>query len=704
MKRINDLRKIIVFVLSFLALTCFMFSFSTITTKADATPATATIYMQKGARVRTAGIIDGRNGISWQLAMDATTYGEIESTDVSYGILIAPEDYGALTEATVFAEDGKFWWKKFSDNTEVNKADGKKQIWNLETETLAVDGSIAYFNGSLVDVLPENVYREFNAVGYMKYLDGTQTKYKFADANDNVRTMTFVALRYLESAQNTLDATQEQAFRAKYVVTKPVGVTFNVNGNTQDETLDLAISEVYSANKLAKLAGVTITNLIKSADSVDNLKIAKDTTQISGEVKFESVESQNLAGTYALADGTLKLEFDGTASVTKGETTTYGNWKMAFDKNLYSTVAMVATSSADASMIVGIEKTESAYALVNGDENYDQTESGVTTIYEEMLGTYKQCIKYSIGSMYSTTVEIFKEGETYKIKCNYVTGTLTVNPESGVFGTYKSSSLGDAQGYYTKIDGKYHLFNQVTNNGLRHYGLLIQGKTEAISQDSLEDEVYKKLAGNYAYSIDGLTASATITDELFTFDSIAESTKSMRYGNVRKVSNVMVGSTSLGTSLDLILRSKDVGDLRFTQNDNNAYSSGNCPFFIAGDVAVFAINVNSGRILVKGESTTQQSYESAVRTFISGKYLGLDGFNLELNADGTAILKGEEISYQVFPERYITDTNVGNQAKSIYKGHIVIAFADGSAETINYDFTYGRTILTATGVDAMQIK
>ena len=63
-------------ILSFLALTCFALSINFTTGYAATSVENAVVTMQHGARVRAAGIKDGKNGISWQLNMDGQMYNE----------------------------------------------------------------------------------------------------------------------------------------------------------------------------------------------------------------------------------------------------------------------------------------------------------------------------------------------------------------------------------------------------------------------------------------------------------------------------------------------------------------------------------------------------------------------------------------------------------------------------------------------------
>ena len=697
-------------ILSFLALTCFALSINFTTGYAATSVENAVVTMQHGARVRAAGIKDGKNGISWQLNMDGQMYNDVENENVSYGVLIAPAEYG-LSKESVFGENKGFWWIT-EDGEKVGNTETGKQIWNLETETLAEKNGVRYFNASLVNIHESNIAREFIGVGYLKYTVGGTDNYIFAEDNSNARTMTYVALRYLESAENTFDAQQERDFRAQYVKEVPVSVTFNIAGEEQTKAVSLAVSETYTANDLAKIADVSLDGLIKSADGLSSIKIANDTAEITN-VKFEAVGAADLAGTYSLPNGTVKLGFDGSASITSGGVTTHGNWKIAFDKDSYSNVALVALDDAN-SFSANIEKTESAYALTMGGATYAQTASTIKTLYQDMKGNYKIYYKYTSGTeVYANGVEIRNYNGFEEIATSGLgtANNFSATPINGTYGSYTGSTSGNGKGYYAKINGKYYLFHQAANNSLYHYGFAVQGGAGSRLDDTLEDAIYAKLAGNYSYTNgQGVVSTIGFTSDLISSleNGTASTTKGGRYGNGRQVvAGSKINTTALQSVLDLVFLSENVGWLyiRQTANNGNMTPGKPMPFFIAGDQVVFADNSVAGYIFVKGENTTNDGYLSAIKTFISGKYVLTNGVDLEIKSDGTAKFNGKDVTYTINPERSLGSDNVSSP-RSIYKGQMVITFADNSAYTLNYDFSNGRTAITGIAgmnVNALQI-
>ena len=712
MKKTFNLRKTFtILFLLFTTLACFVLSLNAYTGNAAATVETAEITMEPGAQVRLAGLIDGRIGIRWQLKMSASEYNDIEDDNVSYGILIAPNDYGALNEETVFAEDGAFWWKDINGVAQ-NKTENKKQIWNLETDKLTEKDGIAYFYGSLVDINPVNIAREFNAVGYMKYIAGGETKYKFASENDTVRSMTCVALRYLESGANEFTPEEEEAFRAQYVKEKEVSVVFNFNGVDDVRDITLAVSETYTANDLAKIAGIGLSGLVSSVDSLSSVKVTDDMSSITN-VKFESVASKDLAGTYALAENkTLQLEFDGTASVVEGDKITNGKWRMTFDCELHSSVAMIAMDTADNSFIAQIEKTADAYALVNGDATYAQTESGIKTLEAELLGKYtiaSNIYGYDTASNkpYCKTVEIRSDNQ---IVAGNDLGTFTCTPITNTFGTISNTNTSKGQGFYTKLDGEYYLYMNSPDNSLKHYTQYY--KTVEYDTTSIRE----KLAGEYY-----LERNNKITNFKFYDDPGYNSTASFVMGNAMLISagskytsGRVVEGELISASVTIIPSSNNTGYLRI---DNGAGTAedifGFIEYFITDEEVVLGFSsANYGLVVMKCNdspvtSTVNVDYLNAINSMLVGSYISTNGMNLIFKDDGKVLFNGTEFDYTIYPSRQfdlVVDTS-----KSIYKGNISIDMGgNGEDETwIVYDFSSGKTVLTANdnGVvfDALKI-
>ena len=88
----------------------------------------------------------------------------------------------------------------------------------------------------------------------------------------------------------------------------------------------------------------------------------------------------------------------------------------------------------------------------------------------------------------------------------------------------------------------------------------------------------------------------------------------------------------------------------------------------------------------------------------AGNYIGINGLDLSFDSDGkTGTYNGEEFTVTSITPAvgFYSGTDA---TKNIFSGSFVITFADNSAETVKYDFSSGRTILTLNGINAMQIR
>ena len=164
--------------------------------------------MEEGAYIRTEG-----NGLKFTAVMSQDTYDALEGLEavsgvsVSYGMVIVPYDmvkdtvnYGELTEDNLFTAEG-------------NYADVDLTI--MEADTL-VDLTI---NGSIVGIQNANITREFVGRAFVKYTDGTTTKYEMAsyydgDIKNNAFSMTYIAQKAEEAGQ--LDDVTSEALYDNY--------------------------------------------------------------------------------------------------------------------------------------------------------------------------------------------------------------------------------------------------------------------------------------------------------------------------------------------------------------------------------------------------------------------------------------------------------------------------------------------------------
>ena len=160
------------------------------------------------------------NGLRYTLEMNKTEYQSFMAagyTDVTFGVLIAPEfyqtKYGAFNEENVFGANEKtpvYGWATWNDDTdEWNKYEGSAvQIINLSTDELveftAESTTTVKYKASVTNLAEASISGEFRGVGYVTYKDGDTQKYKLATADSNVRAMAYVAKEAIKTYENEL--------------------------------------------------------------------------------------------------------------------------------------------------------------------------------------------------------------------------------------------------------------------------------------------------------------------------------------------------------------------------------------------------------------------------------------------------------------------------------------------------------------------
>ena len=167
------------------------------------------ITMEKGSAVRIAD--DGNadlSGIRYSFSMSASDYDALSKsskyTDVKYGVFIAAASYNSTgkeiaDETHLIGSNAIYYWQVGTNESgepvyNVTPTADMRRIICAEGDAMAVksDGK-AYFYGSVVKMKDENLRREYIGVGYVKYVENGETHYKFATANDNVRSIEYVA-------------------------------------------------------------------------------------------------------------------------------------------------------------------------------------------------------------------------------------------------------------------------------------------------------------------------------------------------------------------------------------------------------------------------------------------------------------------------------------------------------------------------------
>lgn len=242
-------------------------------TQIPATPY-STLAMEEGASVRIADTKE-EAGIRFRLKLSKTEYETLTGANspyknVSFGVLIAPEDYlikgKELNAANVFGIGGTQiygWAERNSDGTWNEYTGDKVEIVNFNTTTMSLREGEYRFDGSLVDILDgtdetetNNLSREFRGVGYMRYTEGEEEKVIMVGDDDNVRSIAYVAQKAIESGKIT-DTTDVANLTQFYVTGVKSTATVNhykygENGYELADTLtsdEIQIGDVFNTEK-----------------------------------------------------------------------------------------------------------------------------------------------------------------------------------------------------------------------------------------------------------------------------------------------------------------------------------------------------------------------------------------------------------------------------------------------------------------------
>ena len=154
---------------------------------------TVSFTMDKGASVRLSGS-EKENGLRYSVRMPKAEYEALKANNtyksISFGLLLAPKSYltsgHELTKENVFGNNAIYDWATYKNGEWVYPSEptGKVRIMNFETEYLTETApEVMRFYGSIVDLKPQNISKEFYSVGYIKYVlaeDGS-TDYRFTD-------------------------------------------------------------------------------------------------------------------------------------------------------------------------------------------------------------------------------------------------------------------------------------------------------------------------------------------------------------------------------------------------------------------------------------------------------------------------------------------------------------------------------------------
>lgn len=217
----------------------------------------STLALEDGASVRIADTKKDA-GIRFHLTLSKTEYETLTGanspyTDVSFGVLIAPEDYliegKELNAANVFGIGGTKiygWAEKDANGNWLEYTGSEVQIVNFNTTTMTLKDGEYSFYGALVNILDgtndaatNNVSREFRGVGYMLYTEGGEEKVALVGDDDNVRSIAYVAQKAIEAGKIT-DPTDVENMTDFYIDGVTSKATVNHYKLNENGTYDLA--------------------------------------------------------------------------------------------------------------------------------------------------------------------------------------------------------------------------------------------------------------------------------------------------------------------------------------------------------------------------------------------------------------------------------------------------------------------------------
>lgn len=242
--------------------------------------------MDKGASIRKTG----KNGMRFTTLIDKQLYNSLlaDGYTLTFGSFIMPKDYveeyGDLTYENLFGENAKYCWGE--------KVESKTQILHSNANILLdIEKDYHGFRHSIVNILQENLNREFIARGYIKCVKDNQVRYIMAeypvmDSENVSRSMSYIAQKAIEDTVDTAYINNLQSLylndlqneNASYTVIH-IYVSATNNISVVKNTYQAEIGTVVSAN-----AQLTYQQNTYQAVSSLSLADTKLETQASGTV------------------------------------------------------------------------------------------------------------------------------------------------------------------------------------------------------------------------------------------------------------------------------------------------------------------------------------------------------------------------------------------------------------------------------------
>lgn len=290
------------------------------------------VSMWKGASVRIPDTTYTKGGLRYTMEMSIEDYETLMANvganktyqNVEFGVFVAPEYYNdkksIANETNLTSAYG--WLTEEEKQAETRYEDsvaGQKrlvQIINTQSVTLTdatneAKEDVKVFYGSVVDMWQDNMLEEYIGVGYIRYTDESGTHYKFATANDNVRSMTYVAQLAIEDNKDT-SGTLNTTYVTPFATT---ATDYTVDYYFRNESGDYVKNETVKASEtVSSTVGATVTPEQTAIDGYTAVEAKAE----SGKVYANGKSS---FGLYYRAETNL-FDFEKDEAVTTGF---YGN-------------------------------------------------------------------------------------------------------------------------------------------------------------------------------------------------------------------------------------------------------------------------------------------------------------------------------------------------------------------------------------------
>lgn len=294
------------------------------------------VTMNRGAFVRVTDDY-AKNGIRFELNMQKRDYDDAKALDPDavFGMFIAPADYedtyGALTPENLTGDGAIYGWaEKQADGTYGKYTGDKTQIINLVTDAMdEKDGKMVWY-ASIVNILnganggTDNRSREFIGIGYMKTSDG----YTFAERNDNVRSMTYLAQQAIEKNADISEEVRTSLYDNYVKDFSDTDVNYTVNYVYDDGVNKTAVSETKNAKLGSEVDVTPLESVVKDGftyftqeKELKSVAYANDKTQFTVNYKQKAAYEADLKGV-EVKSGKVTLDgFVAESSYGKNETT-----------------------------------------------------------------------------------------------------------------------------------------------------------------------------------------------------------------------------------------------------------------------------------------------------------------------------------------------------------------------------------------------